>query len=130
MSRRTSLLVAGVALSAAALLLGPSVSGAKAPPAGDHTAHLKAWDAHAAMAQSSPYKAMNWSYLGPTNISGRTTDVAVADHGSSRRLYAGSCCGGVWASDDLGQTWQPVFDKAPSTSTGALAVDQSNPVLL
>ena len=130
MSRRTSLLVAGVALSAAALLLGPSVIGAQAPPAGDHTAHLKAWDAHAAMAQSSPYKAMNWSYLGPTNISGRTTDVAVADHGTSRRLYAGSCCGGVWASDDLGQTWQPVFDKAPSTSTGALAVAPSNPDIL
>ena len=113
MSRRTSLHVAGVALSAAALLwLGLSAIGAQAPSAGDHTAHLKAWDAHKAMAQSSPYKAMNWSYIGPTNISGRMTDVAVADHGTSRRLYAGSCCGGVWASDDLGQTWQPVFDKA------------------
>src|SRR6478736_3240583 len=130
MSRRTSLLVAGVALSAAALLLGPSVIGAQAPAAGDHTAHLKAWDAHTALAQSSPYRAMNWSYIGPTNISGRTTDVAVADHGTSRRLYAGSCCGGVWASDDLGQTWQPIFDQAASTSTGALAVAPSNPDIL
>ena len=82
------------------------------------------------MAQSSPYRAMNWSYIGPTNISGRTTDVAVADHGTSRRLYAGSCCGGVWASDDLGQTWQPVFDKEASTSIGALAVAPSNPDIL
>ena len=111
-------------------MLGLSPIGAQAPPAGDHTAHLKAWDAHKAMAQSSPYRAMNWSYIGPTNISGRMTDVAVADHGSSRRLYAGSCCGGVWASDDLGQTWQPVFDKQASTSTGALAVAPSNPDIL
>ena len=111
-------------------MLGLSPIGAQAPPAGDHTAHLKAWDAHKAMAQSSPYTAMNWSYIGPTNISGRTTDVAVADHGTSRRLYAGSCCGGVWASDDLGQTWQPVFDKEASTSTGALAVAPSNPDIL
>ncbi len=128
MSRRPvrSLHVALVALSAAALLFFAPI-GAQAPPDGDHTTHLKAWDAHKAMTQSSPYRAMNWSYLGPTNISGRIADVAVADRGSSRRLYAGSCCGGVWASDDLGQTWQPVFDKEASTAVGALAVAPSNP---
>jgi len=98
------------------------------PPAGaDHTAHLKAWDTHKAMAQSSPYRAMNWSYIGPTNVAGRTVDVAVADHGGSRRLYAATCCGGLWASDDLGATWQPVFDNEASTSIGAVAVAPSNP---
>jgi photosystem II stability/assembly factor-like uncharacterized protein len=98
------------------------------PPAGtDHTAHLRAWDAHTAMTQSSPYRSMNWSYIGPTNVAGRTADVAVADHGASRRLYAGTCCGGLWASDDLGVTWQPVFEHQASTSIGALAVAPSNP---
>jgi photosystem II stability/assembly factor-like uncharacterized protein len=126
MNNRISLHLTVVALSATALLLGLPI-GAQAPAAGDHTAHLKAWDAHEAMTQSSPYRNMNWSYLGPTNISGRTTDVAAADHGSARRLYAGTCCGGVWASDDLGQTWQAVFDKEASTSIGALAVAPSNP---
>jgi len=116
-----------IALSTVALLLGFTATGAQAPPDGDHAAHLKAWDAHKAMTQSSPYRTMNWSYVGPTNISGRIADVAVADRGSSRRLYAGSCCGGVWASDDLGQTWQPVFDKEASTAIGALAVAPSNP---
>ncbi len=130
MSRRTTLHLTFAALPAAALLLTFSVVGAQAPSGGDHTAHLKAWDAHNALAASSPYRSMNWSYIGPTNISGRMTDVAVADHGTSRRLYAGSCCGGVWASDDLGQTWQPVFDKQASTSTGALAVAPSNPDIL
>ena len=115
----SALLTAAIALS-----LGAQGTGS------DHTAHLRAWDAHKALAQTSPYKALSWSYIGPTNISGRTTDVAVADHGSSRRLYAGSCCGGVWASDDLGQTWQPIFDQAASTSTGALAVAPSNPDIL
>jgi hypothetical protein len=33
----------------------------------------------------------------------------------------------VWKSDDLGQTWQVVFDLAAATSTGALAVAPSNP---
>ena len=89
---------------------------------GDLSAHLAAWDTHRQLAAASPYKSASWSYLGPTNISGRMTDVAVADHGTSRRLYAGSCCGGVWKSDDLGETWQVVFDQAATTSTGALAV--------
>ena len=93
----------------------------------DHASHLKAYDAHQAMAPSSPYKNLTWSYLGPTNVSGRVADVAAADHGTSRRLYAGTCCGGVWKSDDLGQTWQVVFDQAASTSIGALAVAPSNP---
>ena len=96
-------------------------------PASSHDAHLKAFDTHKAMTSSSPYKNLSWSFAGPTNVSGRVTDVAVADHGTSRRLYAGTCCGGVWKSDDFGQTWQVVFDEAASTSTGALAVAPSNP---
>ncbi|MEZ5316354.1 MAG: hypothetical protein R2752_03030 [Vicinamibacterales bacterium] len=116
-----------VAVSAAALTLGFAAPGAQTPATGDHAAHLAAWDAHEAMAQASPYRSMSWSYLGPTNISGRVADVAVADRGSSRRLYAGSCCGGLWVSDDLGQTWQPVFDREASTAIGALAVAPSNP---
>jgi hypothetical protein len=130
MTRLPSFRVALVTSAGAALFLGFSSIGAQAPSGDDHTAHLKAWDAHETMTQSSPYRAMNWSYIGMTNISGRFSDVAVAVRGASRRIYAGSCCGGVWASDDLGQTWQPVFDKEASTATGALAVAPSNPDIL
>ena len=127
MTRRPSFRLSLIAGPAIAFLLGFSAIGAQAPSAGDHASHLKAWDAHKAMAQSSPHRAMNWTFVGPTNISGRVADVAVADRGSSRRLYAGSCCGGLWASDDLGQTWQAVFDKEASTAIGAVAVAPSNP---
>jgi len=119
-----------VVLSAAVLLLSLAVPRAQAPAASEHAAHLAAWNTHKVMAQSSPYRTMNWSYVGMTNISGRIADVAVADRGTSRRLYAGSCCGGVWASDDLGETWQVVFDKEASTAIGALAVAPSNPDIL
>ncbi len=127
MVRRTSFAVTLVTFAVAAFVFGFSAIGAQAPQDGSHTAHLKAWDAHETMTQSSPYQSMNWSYIGMTNISGRFSDVAVAERGSSRRIYAGSCCGGVWASDDLGLTWQAVFDKEASTATGALAVAPSNP---
>jgi photosystem II stability/assembly factor-like uncharacterized protein len=129
MIRRTSLAVVLVALSAAAIVMRlPAWEvNAQTPAAGDHTAHLKAWDAHNTLAESSPYKALTWTYIGPTNISGRMTDVIAADHGTARRLYAGSCCGGAWASDDLGQTWFPIFERQASSSIGALAVAPSNP---
>ena len=90
MSTRSSLQLAFLALCATALLLDLPPTVAQSPAAGDHTAHLKACETHKSMAQSSPYRTMNWSYLGPTNISGRIADVAVADHGSSL---------GVWAID-------------------------------
>jgi hypothetical protein len=126
MRQRTTFGIIGL-IAAAIFGWALAPTGAQTPSAGDHTAHLKAWDAHVAMTQSSPYRNLSWSYIGPTNVSGRVADVAAADHGASRRLYAGTCCGGVWKTDDLGQTWQVVFDQAASTSTGALAVAPSNP---
>ena len=58
------------------------------------------YDTYRAMASSSPYSSIPWQYLGPTNISGRATDIAVADTRSGRRIYAGYATGGVWESDD------------------------------
>jgi photosystem II stability/assembly factor-like uncharacterized protein len=86
-----------------------------------------AYDTYTAMRQASPFRTNTWSFLGPTNISGRATDIAVANRNGQRRIYAGYATGGVWKSDDLGATWQPTFENMPSTSTGDLAVAPSNP---
>jgi photosystem II stability/assembly factor-like uncharacterized protein len=87
----------------------------------------KAYDSYRAMRQASPYRTLRWQHLGPTNISGRATDIAVADRGSSRRIYVGYATSGVWVTDDNGSTWRPIFDDQPSTSIGDLAVAPSNP---
>ena len=64
----------------------------------------KAYDTYRSMADASPYKNVPWQYLGPTNISGRATDIAVAERGASRRIFAAYATSGVWKSDDNGQT--------------------------
>jgi len=87
----------------------------------------RAYDTYTAMRQASPFRTNTWMFLGPTNVSGRATDLAVADHAGRRRIYAGYATGGVWKSDDLGATWQPTFENMPSTSIGDLAVAPSNP---
>jgi photosystem II stability/assembly factor-like uncharacterized protein len=88
---------------------------------------LKAYDSYRTMVDSSPYKGIPWQYLGPTNISGRATDIAVANRGSGRRIFAAYATSGVWKSDDKGATWQPVFENQASTSIGDIEVAPSNP---
>ena len=84
-----------------------------------------AYEKYRVMAQSSSYRGVPWQYLGPTNVSGRATDVAVVENGAARRIYVGYATSGVWASDD-GATWRPIFDEQPTTSIGDVAVAPSN----
>ncbi len=107
------------------------VAGLSAQPQKADAEYLrKAYDTYQSMARSSPSRAVPWQYLGPTNISGRATDIAVADTGTARRIYAAYATSGVWKTDDNGATWQPIFDDQPSTSIGDLAVAPSNPDIL
>jgi hypothetical protein len=98
-----------------------------------------------------PPLAGRWMPIGPSvvrqgqsparpPVSGRVSAIAVARGGS--RVYVGAANGGVWRSDDAGQTWRSLmepesFDVTPpfvsgkigadSLSVGALAVDPNDP---
>ena len=116
-------LVAAPAL-AVALIAFPR---AQAPSRADADYLRKAYGTYRSMVQSSPHRQIPWQYLGPTNISGRATDVAIADRGPARRIYVAYATSGVWKTDDLGATWQSIFDDQPTSSIGDVAVAPSNP---
>lgn len=98
-------------------------SGTSTPP----ELRLKWYEQHAAMKERSLFKHLKWQFLGPTNISGRMTDVAVvAPRGKHYTIYVAGASGGVWKSDNEGTTWQPVFEHAPSTSIGDVTIAPSN----
>jgi photosystem II stability/assembly factor-like uncharacterized protein len=80
------------------------------------------------MSQNSPYKDLKWQYIGPTNISGRCTDVeAVSPHGRNYTIWVGSATGGVWKSVNEGTTFIPVFEGMSTASIGDLAIDPNDP---
>ncbi len=100
-------------------------------PVTDGKTRLERFARHLAMKEKSPFKKLHWQFVGPTNIGGRATDVAVvAPKGKNYTIYAATASGGVWKTVNEGTTWEPVFQEAASTSIGDIALDPSNPEVL
>src|ERR1700734_702209 len=71
------------------------------------------------------FSQMRWRPIGPLR-GGRGRAVA----GGPREpniFYIGNDDGGVWKSTDYGNSWDPIFDKEPTSSIGAIAVSASDP---
>ncbi|MBA3639579.1 MAG: hypothetical protein H0W53_09900 [Acidobacteria bacterium] len=123
--QRRSVIVRPLILSVAAIALATGL-GAQTAPKADADYVRKAYDTYRSMKEASPYRQNEWQYLGPKDISGRATDIAVAERPGGRRIYAAYATSGVWRTDD-NVTWTSIFDDMPSTSIGDLAVAPSNP---
>ena len=72
--------------------------------------------------------AMHWRSIGPTRA-GRARALAGVP-GQPNVFYIGFDNGGVWRSTDYGSTWEPLFDREPTGSIGAIAVAPSNPDII
>ncbi len=94
----------------------------------DATFRLKAWDTFVSMRGASPFKDLKWQFLGPTSISGRVVDVAVANRkGRTRAIYVATASGGLWKTENEGTTFEPAFDQAASVQGGNVEVAPSDP---
>ncbi len=89
-------------------------------------AFLIAGTAAALPAVPSPFAHLDFRNVGPTT--GRIDAVAGVP-GNSETYFAGGL-GGLWRTTDGGVNWQPVFDREPVTSIGAIAVAPSNPKIV
>ncbi|HUN99252.1 MAG TPA: hypothetical protein VMU69_23850, partial [Bradyrhizobium sp.] len=73
----------------------------------------------------SLYQALHWRLIGPFRGGRVLTVTGIA--GDDHDFYFGAVDGGVWATEDAGRTWQPIFDDEPEGSIGALALAPSAP---
>ena len=93
----------------------------------DAAGQLAAYETHKTMTAASPYAAIPWQSIGPSNHTGRMTSIAVADVPGQRNIYVGAATGGVWKSADGGRAWKPIFEHEATSSIGDVAVAPSNP---
>ena len=67
--------------------------------------------------------------IGPAGMSGRVTCIAVHPDQPST-IYAGAASGGLWVSENNGQTWDPIFENEAVASVGAIAIDPKHPDII
>ncbi|MBA5800320.1 WD40/YVTN/BNR-like repeat-containing protein [Rhizobium changzhiense] len=64
----------------------------------------------------------SWKPLGPGNIGGRTRTILIHPTNLDT-IWAGSVGGGIWRTDDGGQSWAPVDDFMANLAVTCLVVD-------
>ena len=71
------------------------------------------------------YSGMQWRLVGPFRAGWATMSAGVPS--APNTFYFGAAGGGVWKTNDAGNTWQPLMQHEKSSSIGAIAVASSNP---
>ncbi len=89
------------------------------------SAITRAASSPAAATLRGAFGGLHWRCIGPFR-GGRSVAVSGVP-GDPLRFYFGAAGGGVWRTDNAGQTWSPIFDSGPVASIGAIAVAPSDP---
>ena len=126
--RKSALAVAAALLVLAALPFAqPKAAKPKVLQSTGPELRLKGFEDYKAMQGASKFKDLKWQFVGPTNISGRVTDVAVvAPKGRNYTVYVASASGGVWKTENEGTTWTPIFENMVTAAIGDIALAPSD----
>jgi photosystem II stability/assembly factor-like uncharacterized protein len=74
--------------------------------------------------RDKPFQGIEWRLVGPFR-GGRVLAVTGVP-GEPSTYYFGAVAGGVWKTTNGGLSWEPVFDKQPISSVGAIAIAPSD----
>ncbi len=72
------------------------------------------------------FREMEARSIGPAGMSGRIAAIDALE-ADPNVVYVGAATGGLWKSENGGQTWIPLFDDQRVLGIGAVAVFQQNP---
>jgi photosystem II stability/assembly factor-like uncharacterized protein len=79
---------------------------------------------HLQLLETSPYRDYPARNIGPTNMSGRVVDIEVTN--DFKTFYIAAASGGVWKTQDNGQSFTPIFDHQGALGIGDIAISPSN----
>ena len=75
------------------------------------------------------FDSANWTELGPGNIGGRVRTIAIHPTQSST-MFCGSVAGGIWRTDNGGQTWAPVDDLMNNLAITSIVFQPGDPQVM
>ncbi len=79
---------------------------------------------------ATPTRSINgfdneWTVQGPGNLGGRVNTLAI-DPKDENIIYAGFSLGGVFKTENAGQSWKPIFDDQIFSAIGDITIDPNN----
>lgn len=74
------------------------------------------------------YDSLHWRLLGPFRAGWAEMIEGIPSRPDT--FYFGASGGGVWRTDDAGNTWTSMFDDGGSSAIGAIAIAPSNPEVI
>ncbi|MBN2345949.1 MAG: glycosyl hydrolase [Candidatus Aminicenantes bacterium] len=105
-----------------AMLLGTLA--AAAPESG-----LEEFSRVIALRRESPFRGLSWKNLGPFYCGGRVVDIE-GYAGSPGRFWVATATGGLWLTEDGGQSWRGCFEREATASIGDIAVGRLDEALV
>lgn len=74
---------------------------------------------------SDHFKGLTFRNIGPALMSGRIADIAINPN-DENQWYVAVGSGGVWKTNNAGNTWIPIFDNEACYATGCVTIDPNN----
>ena len=113
-----------LAAAVSAMTLACAAPGKAQEPVVGGAARLAAWERHQEMAETSPFRNLEWQRLGPKYVGGRIEGID-APRGQPGTIYVGVGSGGIWKTTNGGLTFDPVFENESTVAVGDLTVSAS-----
>ncbi len=80
----------------------------------------------------APQVPNNWLPRGPQNVSGRIEDILLHPEfgsGNSKTMWAGAASGGIWFSNDGGESWNAANGVIQNFNVSCLVVEPGDPIV-
>lgn len=82
---------------------------------------LKGYEHRLKLEQDSPFAGVKWRSVGPERQGGRVVDIQ-SPKNLPNVIYVAYATGGLWRTEDDGNSWQPLFDHESAFAIGSIAV--------